>query len=234
MRIYDNFNEAQSEIKRDLVEMGIKNHPKTYQDKYIADNPDYETMELQNYIYTVVNPKPSQVSCDIKYCEAEWLDRRQGILGKSLNPGHSWLIRKDVWEQFLTGEGKFAYTYPERFAQYAQVQRVIKQLRKDPDSRQGYISVWDPEDVNKLGGVSRVPCTLGYLIQVRKNKVNLTYLQRSCDFATHMGNDMALASALQWYIAGELAVDNLDYRVGTFTHWIGSLHIFRKDAGGVF
>lgn len=234
MRIYDNFREAQSEIRRDLVEMGIRVHPKTYQDTYIGDNPDFETMELQNYIYTVINPDPSKIECERDYCKAEWLDRREGILGMPLNPGRSWLTRKKVWSEFLGDDGKFAYTYPERFAKYKQVQRVIQQLRKDPDSRQGFISVWDPSDVEKLGGLSRVPCSLGYLVQVRKGKVNLTYLQRSCDFATHMGNDMALAAGLQYYITAELLSDHIEYQVGTFTHWIGSLHIFKKDAGGVF
>ena len=49
-RIYNKFDEALSEIGRDLAEMGISVHPKTWQDKDVSDNPDFETKELQNYI----------------------------------------------------------------------------------------------------------------------------------------------------------------------------------------
>ena len=50
MRIFSNFAEALNEIKRDLAEMGTEIHPQTMQDKYVGDNPDYITKELQNLI----------------------------------------------------------------------------------------------------------------------------------------------------------------------------------------
>ena len=46
MRIYEDFNTALDEIKRDLAEMGITIHPQTMQDKYVADD---EIIPPQNY-----------------------------------------------------------------------------------------------------------------------------------------------------------------------------------------
>jgi len=230
MRIYQNCQEAFSEIKRDLVEMGIRIHPQTYQDKYVGDNPEFDTMELQDYIYSIINPVVGDIPGVVQpYADEEWLDRCIGIGGVPLNPGSSWASRKDVWQQFMDKNGKFAYTYPERFAAYNQVREVIDVLKADPDSRQGFISVWRPSDVSRLGGISRVPCTLGYQVQIRRDRVNLTYLQRSCDFATHMANDVFFAIRLQEYLAEQLHREK-----GKFTHWVGSLHIFRKDGKGVF
>ena len=229
MRIYQNFKEALPEIKRDLAEMGIKVHPKTYQDKQVGDNPDFATLELQNYIYTVVHPVGSDLEPTQPWADSEWLERMCGMSGSPVNPGVAWKHREEVWQEFLGEDGKFAYSYSERLSWFKQVNRVIARLEEDKDSRQLYIGIWSQEDNTKLGGVSRVPCSLGYLLQCRKNHLNLTYLQRSADFSTHLVNDIYLAHKLQSFIA---EVSELE--VGTFTHWIGSLHIFHKDAKEVF
>jgi len=229
MRIYRDYKEAVSEVKRDLVEMGIRVHPKTYQDKVVEHDQGFETRELQNYIYTVTHPRPEDLQPTQPYCWQEWEERVQGIVGRPINPGVAWESRAEVWEQFLQKDKKFAYTYAERFAKNKQVERVVERIEEDRDSRQLFISVWDIDDITKLGGISRVPCTLGYLVQVRKGELNLTYLQRSCDFVTHFVNDVFFATCLQIYLS--MSTDILS---GTFTHWIGSLHVFMKDAKEVF
>ena len=120
MRIYSNFKEAQNEIKRDLAELGVRVHTETMQDKYIADNPDFETRELQNYVYQVLKPIPSDLEgVHWAYVEQEFEDRLVG----GRNPGKSWRTRPEVWEEFLEvdlGEGggrrpnRFSYTYSQR------------------------------------------------------------------------------------------------------------------------
>jgi thymidylate synthase len=209
--------------------MGIRIHPKTYQDKYVADDPEFETRELQDYIYMVTEPRLKDIDAIQPYCEIEWDDRLRGILGAPLNPGTAWLMRKEIWEQFLEKDGKFAYTYAERLASHNTVMEILNRIREDPDSRQLFISIWHPSDIEKLGGLSRIPCSLGYQIQIRKDKLNLTYLQRSCDFSTHLRNDIWLAVMMQRHLS-----EQTGYPMGKFTHWIGSLHIFKKDMEGVF
>lgn len=229
MRIYKDFNEAIPEIKRDVVEMGIKCHPLSYQDKDISNNPDFETLELQNYIYTVVNPSKDDLIPSQPWANYEFAERILGIDGMPRNPGIAWERRRKVWTEFLDDDGLFSYTYSERLSQFCQVRRIVDRIIKDPDSRQLFISVWNPSDIKNLGGISRVPCTLGYQIQIRKKELNITYLQRSCDLITHFINDVYLAHRLQSYLANETG-----YQSGTYTHWIGSLHLFKKDGEGVF
>lgn len=221
-----NFKEAINEIRRDLAEMGTEVHPQTMQDKFIGNDSDYQTKELQDYIYKVFDPleslgdlQPSQ-----PWADNELVERLSGI---PVNPGEAYKLRPDVWEEFLH-EGKFAYTYAERLA--PQLGIFIEELKKHPDSRQLYISIWDKGiDPSNLGGASRVPCSLGYLLQYRGAQLHITYFMRSCDFVTHYHNDVYLAVKLMEYIAQQAGVEP-----GNFTHYIGSLHVYAKDVQGVF
>ena len=226
MRIFVNFKEALNEIERDLAEMGIDVYPETMQDKVVKGNSDYATKELQNYCYTVHNALNSilQLNPSQPWADAEFEER---IYPKKINPGRAWEHRKEVWAEFLH-DGRFAYTYNGRM--YFQLRTIIHELRQHPNSRQLYLSIWDPSiDPKQLGGQSRVPCSLGYLIQQREGKINLTYTMRSCDFHTHLQNDLYLATRLMEYIA-----DAVEVQPGNLTHFIGSLHVYAKDVKGVF
>lgn len=218
--------EALNEIKRDLSEMGTEVHPQTMQDKYVGDNSDYYTKELQNYDYTVKNAVLSlnELSPTQPWADAELAER---LSGKPINPGTAYLWRLSVWNEFLH-DGRFSYSYAERMA--GKLNTIIQEIKDRPDSRQLYLSIWDNRiDPYHLGGISRVPCSLGYLFQVRGGKLNITYSMRSCDFATHFQNDVYLAVKLLEYVAHETG-----YEPGNFTHFIGSFHIYKKDTEGVF
>lgn len=245
MRIYIDAYEMIEETKRDLAEMGITVRPATMQDKYIKGNPDYETKELQNYSYCILDaksvdiPDVTQPWADAEFKERvtdPWMTRRGDNLcdpimdlARFINPGKAWELRKDVWSEYMH-DGELAYTYNELLWNNDQTMKVINRLKEDPDSRQLWISLWNPDkDPDFLGGVSRVPCSLGYGLQVRDGKLNLHYVMRSCDFATHFRNDVYLAiKFLEW------VAEKTGYQVGSFTHTIFSLHVYNKDVEGVF
>lgn len=229
MRIFTNYKQALNEIERDLREMGTVVHPATVQNKDVANDPNFDTYELQNYIYCVTQPRIGDLSPTQPWADAEWQERLRGIHGFPVNPGVAWNFRDDVWKEFLNADGEFDYVYSERLSAFDPVGRVISRLRADSDSRQLYISVWYPEDIKYIGGERRVPCTLGYLVQVRRGEVDITYIQRSADFVTHFHNDLFMCRKLQEYIA-----EAVGKPAGHFTHWIGSLHVFKKDVAGVF
>lgn len=240
MRIYINAQEMIEETKRDLAEMGIVVKPATMQDKYIKGDPNYETRELQNYSYCLLDAKSQDIpGVTQPWADAEFEERvtdpflrsPEGELSEPnfLNPGKAWELRKEVWTEYLH-EGKMAYTYNELIWNNDQVTKIINRLREDPDSRQLWISLWNPDkDPDFLGGISRVPCSLGYGLQVRDGKLNLHYVMRSCDFATHFRNDVYLAIRFLEWVA-----EKTGYPVGSFTHTIFSLHVYNKDVEGVF
>jgi thymidylate synthase len=227
MRIFKAFPEAFEEIRRDLKEMGIPVHTKTMQDKAIAEDADFSTLELQNYGYTVTNPKYEDLTPSQPWADADWVERMSGALGKPVNPGRAWELRREVWEEFLHG-GKFAYTYAERLSQFEQVKNVIRALKADNNSRQLYVSMWHPMDSMKLGQF-RVPCSLGWLFQYRRGQLDVTYMMRSCDFHTHFQNDIFMSMKLRDLIAAHAGLTP-----GFYSHFMGSLHVYSKDVAEVF
>lgn len=228
MRIYVDWPECYEEVKRDLAEMGILVKPKTMQDKIIENNEAYETMELQNYSYSLLNAKSNAITRVVQpWADAEFEERINPA--GNINPGEAWKLREDVWTEYLHN-GKMAYTYNERIMFNNQLNKIIKRLKEDRDSRQLWLSIWNPAiDPDKLGGVSRVPCSLGYNFQFRDGKLNMHYVMRSCDFNTHFINDVYLAIKLLEYVAKECGME-----VGSFTHTMFSLHVYRKDISNVF
>lgn len=228
MRIFKNFEEALKEIERDIHEMGIQVRTATYQDKPAFEDK-FTTLEIQNYSYTVLSLKDKDFilkffGLDQKYATQEFLDR----VSPPSNPGKSWLLRKNVWQPFLEPDGKFSYTYSERMSK--SLYSVLRQLKIDPNSRQLYIPIYDPTLDPTRMGTRRIPCSLGYHLLKRKEKLNMTYFMRSCDFYTHYGYDLWLAATLLEWIA-----DQTEEFPGSLTHIISSLHIYKKDAKpGVF
>lgn len=243
MRIYTNAQEMVEEVKRDLAEMGIVVRPATMQDKYVKGNPDYETKELQNYSYCLLNARSQDIPGVIQpWADAEFKERvtdpwerdREGKrtlfqVPEFINPGEAWKLREEVWSEYMH-DGKLAYTYNELLWNNDQLTKIMNRLKEDPDSRQLWISLWNPDkDPDFLGGVSRVPCSLGYGLQVRDGKLNLHYVMRSCDFVTHFRNDVYLAiKFLEW------VAEKTGYPVGDFTHTMFSCHVYNKDIQGVF
>lgn len=243
MRIYTNAQEMVEEVKRDLAEMGIVVRPATMQDKYVKGNPDYETKELQNYSYCLLNarsqdiPGVTQPWADAEFkervtdpWERDWGGKRTLFqVPEFINPGEAWKLREEVWSEYMH-DGKLAYTYNELLWNNDQLTKIMNRLKEDPDSRQLWISLWNPDkDPDFLGGVSRVPCSLGYGLQVRDGKLNLHYVMRSCDFVTHFRNDVYLAiKFLEW------VAEKTGYPVGDFTHTMFSCHVYNKDIQGVF
>lgn len=224
MRLYKNFSEAVSEIRRDVKEMGITVHTRTYQNKYISDDDNFESLELQDYVYSVTGGHKSELNPTQPWADFEFAER----IGEApVNPGEAWKTRSEVWDQFINVEGKFDYTYSQRMG--PRIFSLVHTLSLDPSTRQAFLSVWEPDDLGRAGGSVRIPCTLGYQFQHRNGALNITYLQRSADVATHFQNDIWMARSLQEFIAGALG-----WEIGRYTHWIGSLHVFKKDVADVF
>lgn len=225
MRIFINAYEMVREVERDLFEMGMKVQPATMQDKHVADNPDFETLEVQAYGYTLVDITQEGLEEMIKYMKgdlqwasAELLDR---VDPTYINPGETHKMMP-VWGEFIR-DGQFAYTYNERFRE--QLPQIIRELRLRPNTRQAIMTMYDRhQDMGNWGGKDRVPCSLTYQFYARQGKLHLIYTMRSCDFLTHFVHDVFLAVGLLSYVAEEVGME-----VGNLTHFIGSLHAYRKD-----
>lgn len=225
-RIFANCKEAINEIERDIMEMGIKVHPHSMQNKIVKDNEDFSTMEVQNYSFAILDTsdKDEMVAECLEWCKAEHLERIDSAAG---NPGNAWKLRANVWSEFLVrkdgANSEFDYTYSERINGYHQLEKVIEELKQNPDTRQAIIHVHYPHDVDSIGGKARVPCSIYYQFMVRRGKLDVIYNMRSSDFDTHFRNDIWQACKLRDYIAYMIEVPS-----GLFHMNVGSLHRYKN------
>ena len=226
MRIYQSVIEAVKETERELVEMGTEVMPETMQDR--KTTPEDLTKELQGYSYMITNQFSRNADFialggDMDYALCEFSER---VDGNWINPGEAYLLRSKVWKEFLH-EGRFSYTYNERYRE--QLPMIIEELKLRPSTRQAIITVYDRHlDMKNIGGKSRIPCSMYYQFLRRKREgqevLDCIYTMRSCDIYTHFIYDIWLTMRLQEYIANALGLET-----GNFTHFIGSLHAYKRD-----
>lgn len=233
MRIFSNCTEAISEIQRDLYEMGVEVESGSMQNKIVKGNKDYVTKELQGYSFTILDDEDmDSIANNLEWCKAEFKERIHlwDNLNHDwpLNPGNAYKLREEVWNEFLV-DGKFCYTYNERMRW--QIRAVLDELKKNPNSRQSIIEVHDRSiDQERMGGKSRIPCSMYYQLMIRNGKLDIIYNMRSTDFFTHFKHDIWLAITLRNWFAEQLNIET-----GKFIMFASSLHAYRKDfPEGVF
>lgn len=235
MRIFKTIKDALNETFRDLKVRGISVESKSYQDKLLTGD-DRFVKELIGVAFKIDKPTlnrddairyvfPNEYEKIIAYCKQEIKDR---CSGKPLNPGNSYKIRSDMWNQFLEGN-KFSYQYAERLWTNEQFETVINCLKNDAGTRQAVLSVWNPDlDMNKqkLGGGNRIPCSLEYQFFVRNNRLHCMYVMRSNSAIEHCPIDLYCATGLMEYVVKRLKNTYPDIKIGTLTYVCGSLHCF--------
>ena len=221
MRIFQNCLEAQKEIERTLFEMGVEVQSFSMQDKVVANDEDYLTKELQGYSYSITGFEDVD---ELNGINLNWclMDIEERLSPNLINPGDAWKLRSKVWSEFLH-DNKFAYTYNERIR--TQLHLIIKELHKNPTSRQAIIEIHNNIiDIQNIGGVKRIPCSMFYQFLLRRDKLDIYYVMRSCDFITHWAYDVW--QAINLLIKVSKAVD---VEPGKFMHYITSLHAYKKD-----
>jgi thymidylate synthase len=233
MRIYQNPMEMIKEVERDLFEMGIRYQSETVQDQKVAENPQYQTIELTGYAYSLTGFDPEKMREMVGYLKnnldwatAEKTERLEGVpKNHRINPGTAWFKHSDKWRKFLR-DGVFAYSYVERWQQ--QLDYVIAELLARPNTRQAIMTMYDVhQDLMNWGGRDRVPCSLTYQFIRRDDGLTLIYNQRSCDFMGFFATDVFITAGLLGHVAQKIGT-----RPARLVHFIGSLHAFAKDLGG--
>ncbi|MDZ7714735.1 MAG: thymidylate synthase [Balneolaceae bacterium] len=109
--------------------------------------------------------------------------------------------------------------------EFDQVQRAIKMLKENPNSRRIVVSAWHPGLLNEM---ALPPCHVMYIFNVSDGKLNCHLTQRSGDIALGIPFNLACYSALTMAVANEVG---LDY--GHFAHTIVDAHIYVNHVDGL-
>lgn len=105
-----------------------------------------------------------------------------------------------------------------------QLPRVVDLLRRDPDTRQAVLTIWNGQE---HATTSRdVPCTLNLQFLRRDDKLHLHVNMRSNDAVLGVPYDWFMFSRLGLSVAAVLGVEP-----GSYTHSVGSMHLYDRDLG---
>lgn len=101
-----------------------------------------------------------------------------------------------------------------------QLQRIINEIKSNPDSRRLLISAWNPED---LDAMALPPCHFAFQFEVYDGKLSLVWYQRSVD--VFLGLPYNIASyALLTHIVASMC----DLEVGELVFMGADIHVYNN------
>lgn len=118
-----------------------------------------------------------------------------------------------------TNNSAYGYRIFHKFG-FDQWEFVKDLIKRDPNTRQAVIHIKDSSNAP----TKDTPCTVYLQFFLRDNKLNLSVHMRSNDIWMGVPYDMFSFCFLQVKMAMELGVE-----VGTYTHYAGSLHMYKRD-----
>ena len=133
---------------------------------------------------------------------------------------------KDISDDGVTANSAYGarlFKPHDKIAQgrYTQLDYVIEELKRDPDSRRAVMHLRVPDD--SIDAKLDVPCTLALQFFIRNGALHQVANMRSSDLIFGIAYDIPAFTMFQELIANELGVD-----VGTYTHTSNSLHIYER------
>ena len=157
------------------------------------------------------------------YAEAEWQwylsgDNNINKLGK--------LYRKvpAIWKRMAYEWDEVNSNYGWQWERLNQLDKVITMLRRNDETRQAAISIYDGKEIYKYE--YDTPCTYAIQFTVVNNKLNMCVTMRSNDLWFGFCNDQYCFSQLQILVA-----EKTGYELGTYYHFAHNFHLYERDLG---
>lgn len=152
----------------------------------------------------------------LKYAEREWAWYLSG---------NSYVteIKKyaPIWDKMHNGDDRVNSNYGFQWMRERQLEKCIKQLKNNPDTRQAWISIYDGKEKDKYD--YDTPCTMCVGFDIRDGKLCMNVIMRSNDLVFGFCNDTYCFSKLQEYVA-----DKLGLPMGEYCHFAHDLHIYER------
>ncbi len=131
--------------------------------------------------------------------------------------GYQWVNWEKYTEDPETGEFKRTFVN--------QVQEVIDEIKRNPNSRRLVVTAWNP---SVLDEVALPSCHSFFIFNVTEGKLNCHLTQRSGDIALGIPFNVACYATLTQMIAQETGLE-----LGEFSHYINDAHIYVDHVEGL-
>ena len=186
------------------------------------------TKALFNIGFEMSNPIDNNIKQRFRdwkkeYAEAEWQWYLTG--DRSITKlGDIYGKIPQIWQRMANPEGEVNSNYGWQWERQKQLDKVVEMLRRNPDTRQATISIYDGKEMNQYK--HDTPCTYAIQFTVVNDYLNMCVTMRSNDLWYGFCNDQYCFSQLQ-----KLVAEETDYDIGSYFHFAHNLHLYEKDLG---
>ena len=131
-----------------------------------------------------------------------------------------------IWDEWADANGDLGPVYGSQWRSWPdyngghidQIQRVLDDLRANPNSRRHIVSAWN---VGLVDQMALPPCHLLFQFYVAEGRLSCMLYQRSCDFFLGVPFNIASYSLLTHMVAQQVGLD-----VGDFVWTGGDVHLY--------
>lgn len=214
-----------------IIDIIMKNTFETANEAYeymhneiITNGIDFAgTKALFNIGFTIENPTNKIITNEERnwneeYAAAEWAwylsgDPKIKTLGKLYGKIPA------IWKRMADKNGKVNSNYGYQWKRHDQLENVINILKKDPNTRQAAISIYDAKELPQY--TYDTPCTYAVQFTIVQSKLYMSVYMRSNDLWYGFCNDQYQFASLQ-----EMVAERLNLPVGTYYHHAHNLHLY--------
>lgn len=179
------------------------------------------TLSLFNIGFYIQYPLQNKITNKARnwnkdYAEYEWQWYISG------NPNAEEISKRaKIWKNHMDLNGDVRSNYGWQWKRNKQLDKIIEKLRKDINTRQAVISIYDGKEIDSYQ--YDTPCTNSIHFQIINNKLCMTVNMRSNDLWFGFCNDQYCFSKLQ-----ELVANKLEKEIGWYYHFSSNLHLYKK------
>ena len=131
-----------------------------------------------------------------------------------------------IWDEWADEEGNLGPVYGYQWRSWPapdgrhidQIQRVLDDLKNNPDSRRIIVSAWNVADLDKM---ALAPCHAFFQFYVADGKLSCQLYQRSADLFLGVPFNIASYALLTMMVAQVTGL-----KPGDFVHTLGDAHIY--------
>lgn len=131
-----------------------------------------------------------------------------------------------IWDEWANENGELGPVYGHQWRSWPtpdggtidQIQKVIDDIKTNPNSRRHIVSAWNVAEVNKM---ALPPCHCLFQFYVADGKLSCQLYQRSCDIFLGVPFNIASYALLTMMMA---QVSGL--KAGDFVHTLGDAHLY--------
>jgi len=184
------------------------------------------TKAMFNVGFYINNPADNHIDTwyrnwNLKYAEAEWewylsgspyVEELGNLYGKV----------PAIWERMADNNGLVNSNYGYQWERGYQLDKVVQQLKDNPNTRKAALSIYDGKEINKYS--KDTPCAYAVQFTVVNNRLQMCVTMRSNDLWFGFCNDQYCFSELMKVVA-----QRTGYELGSYFHFAHNLHLYERD-----